>query len=136
MPGVGSGNHYNRKLAIALSGTGTNSYYSVGTASGCKVSFDRFTVESPASGVTVTTDVDMATAVTSDSATCSFNHLYSVAWGTFRSTLSNCGFTLSDNTSALTNGTYRNYKGRVHVMWEDFANDTASTPVRPNMTTW
>ena len=137
-PGVGTATHFTRKLGIALSGTGISDYASVATDALCKLSFDRFTLDSPPTGVTIsTTETGLTNTATGSETTCFFNHKYSIAWETFRAaTAANCGFTISTNNTAPANGSYRKYAGRVHVLWEDFADDTAVTAVRPDMSTW
>ena len=136
-PGVGTATHFTRKLGVALSGTGVSSYDSAATAGSCKLVFDRFTLDLPPAGVTISkTETGLTNDATGDETTCFFNHKYSIAWEAFRNaTGSNCGFTISTNTSAP-NSSYRKYSGRVHVMWEDFEDNLEASPVRPNMTTW
>lgn len=63
-------------------------------------------------------------------------HCPAINWETFRSTLDNCGFTISTNNSSPTNGTYKKYQGRVHVKWADYNDTTDSGLVRPAATTW
>jgi hypothetical protein len=140
-PGVGTlgvDSAYTREVSIALSGTDVVDYDSVSTHAGCKLSFERFTLDSPTTGVTISdTSTDLTNSATGTETQCFFNHKYSVAWSDFRNTtLANCGFTITNNASVVNNATYQIYSGRVHVLWKDYVNLTSTEPLRPNATIW
>ncbi len=138
-PGVGTGTAYTRELVIALSGSTASSYDAVTSDAGCKADYARFELASLPTGVSVTTSAsDLTTAATGTQATYFFNQRYQVAWESFRnaSSLANCGFAVSENMTALADGAYRTYKGRIHVLWKDYATFAAASPIRPNMSTW
>ncbi|KAI9034091.1 hypothetical protein DFJ74DRAFT_648191, partial [Hyaloraphidium curvatum] len=145
-PAPGDGTGYFRKLDIALSGPSVTTFAAAdalisGGNAQCKQTFERFAnVATPATNVIISDAANSLTAASSGS-TCYFNHLWTMAWETFRgSGVANCGFTISANESALTNGTYRNYKGRIHVQWQDNdlvgVNGSVTGMPRAAMSTW
>lgn len=140
-PGVGTASTFTRKLWIALTGNDNSSYPSAAELvnPGCEVSFGFVSdLASPAAGISVTTSTSLADFTTlAIEPNCTFNHLFALAWDTFRSSAyANCGFTVTSNTTNPVNGTYKNFHGRVHIKWEDWNATTGGTLVRPAANTW
>ncbi|KAI9034098.1 hypothetical protein DFJ74DRAFT_5425 [Hyaloraphidium curvatum] len=145
-PAPGDGIGYFRWLDVVLSAPNVTNYEAAlaQAPSGCAQSWPRFWFSSWPGIPSMTVSnhpTFLNNSATGPDATCYFNHKWTMAWEVFRDADHlNCGFTISANESALTNGTYRTYKGRIHVEWED--NDSA-LPVstteglpRGNMSTW
>lgn len=135
-PGVGptpAKNAYTRKLSLALTGTGQSTWAAASAAAsaGCKKDWDRFLLSATPADVSILSGSDLtSSAATGAASACYFDHHWSIAWNTFRTTLAQCGFTQANN------GTFLKYSGRLHVQWADYDSMSSSNPVHTAASTW